>query len=285
MQMIEMAENDMRRCRGNKNQLFYVQRGSMYENEFLDRDEISQTERIADPVIRKQIIEGEYTEVGDMFLGYHRVHNAVDREMKFLEEGKPDRKYLVSVDFSGGKSKWSDYTVAQVWDYTEEPYRLVYFWRIKGSDMSIPMQYEKVRDIHLRFPGKVILDGSALGGKNAVAFLADVHPIAVDIISRIKGEMLSTLKVAFDGYQSSKRKRKLEENELGEMEEMNKDWGLIRFPDEYDIIRELDNYKLDDKKLRNDIVMTMAQAIWWIEMRRPKLEHKRMMRVDWASII
>jgi len=62
-------------------------------------------------------------------------------------------------------------------------------------------------------------------------------------------------------------------------------WGLIRMPNEPIMISELQNYRLDDKKLRNDIVVTLAQLIYWIEMRRPKQVHNKMYAYDFNSII
>jgi hypothetical protein len=284
VEMIKMAEDDMRRHKGD-GKLFYVQKGRMYDNTFIDKSEIEKTEAIADPMLRMQIIEGEYVEAGGKFFGNERISNALDREMPWLECGLPGRKYIVGADFAGGKSKWGDYTVVMVWDYTEELYRLVYMWRIRGSEMSIPMQYERSREICSLFPGKFIIDGSALGGKNASAFLRDLRPISIDINPKQKAEMLSTLKVAFDGFQSPTRKRKLSQNERGIFVDTNPNWGLIKMPYDYNIWSELVNYKLEDKKLRNDIVMTMSMCIWWLEMRRPRVERKHMVEIDWNQVL
>ena len=279
--MIEMAEDDMKKA----GKLFYVQKGSMYENEFLKKEEIETVEAIADPVIKQQIIDGEYVEAGEKYFGYDRVYNAVDKELTYLDWGEPGRDYIVGVDFSGGKTKYSDFTVAMALDYTDEPYRVRYFWRVKGNHMSIPMQYEYVREICHKFPGKFILDGTSLGGKNATDFLKDLKPISLDFRQKLKAEVLSTLKVSFDGYQSQKYKRHLEVDEYNNVVDTNPEWGLVRFPDETYILRELGNYKLDDKKLRNDVVMVLAMCVWWVEMRRPKQARKTMYEMDWNQVI
>lgn len=281
LQMMEMAEDDMK----HGGRMFYIQKGSMYDNNFLDREEVKKTEEIADPELRKQIILGEYSEAGQKYFGHERIYNAIDPGLSFISVGLPNRKYIVGADFAGGKSKWSDNTVIMAFDYTDEPYRLAYFWYIRGSDMEIPSQYEKARSVCEYFPGKFIIDGSALGGKNASAFLRSNKPISLDINAKQKAEMLSTLKVAFDGYQSSKRKRVVKVREDGTREDVNNDWGLIRYPRNDYLIKELSNYKLEDKKIRNDAVMTMAMCIWWLEMRRPTMTRRTMAEIDWAQVI
>lgn len=284
MQMIEMAQEDMARPDWKENGEFYTQRGSMYDNIFLPREEIERTERIADEHLRQQIIYGEYVETGDKFFGAERVFNAIDRKMELLQQGLPGRKYLTTVDFAGGSSEWADYTVIKVIDYTEEPYRVVYFWRIKGGDMPIPLQYKQVEDVYGRFPGKLIIDASALGGKNALAFLQHLKPIPLDIGAKVKGDMLSTLKMAFDGGQSKRFRREVERTPDGRTLEKNQDWGIIRFPDIPELVNELQNYRLDDKKLRTDCVMALAMAIYWIEMRRPKLVRRQEVPFDLAAV-
>lgn len=275
MRMIEMAEEDMKRKDWKEDGMFYTQRGSMYENTFLPRNVIRDIERIADPMMRKQIIEGEHVEVGDKYFGYERVQNAIDYNLSLLSDGDTGRKYLVSVDFSGGESVWADYTVIIVVDYTEEPYRVVYFNRFKGGDMPIPSQYMLVEDVHRNFrvDGSVvnlIIDSSALGGKNAMAFLGHLNPISFDMLPKPKAEMLATLKIAFDGGQSEAMRRSRLQDEKGNWTDDKQEWGLIRFPDIPPLINELTNYRLDDTKLRTDCVMALGMAIHWIELRRPR---------------
>ena len=280
MRMIEMAQEDMEKGGDS----FYTQKGTMYDNTFLDPAEIKKTEDIADPMLRRQIIEGEYVESGDKYFGFERISNAVDDSLTWLDRGLDGRKYFISVDFAGGKSVWADFTVILVIDYTEEPYRLVHFFRIQGNKMPIPMQYLKVEEIKEKFPGKLIIDGSALGGKNASAFLRHLKQISMDITARTKSEMMTSLKTAFDGGQSTKMKRKIDYVD-DVLIDKNPFWGLIRMPNEPIMISELQNYRLDDKKLRNDIVVTLAQLIYWIEMRRPKQVHNKMYAYDFNSII
>ena len=133
MRMIELAEEDMEKPDWKEKGIFYTQRGSMYENEFLPRDAIEKMKRTMDPVMAQQVIEGEYVEIGDKYFGFERIQHSVDRELQLVEQGIPNRKYITSVDFAGGESAWADFTVIMTIDYTEEPYKVVQFRRFKGG--------------------------------------------------------------------------------------------------------------------------------------------------------
>jgi hypothetical protein len=289
LRMIEMAEEDMKRPDYETRGLFYTQKGRMYENSFLPKAAIQEIERIADPIMREQIINGEYVEIGDKYFGFDRIQNAVDPTLQLIEYGEPGRKYITSADFAGGESAWADYTVILTLDYTEEPFKVVNFKRFKGGDVPIPMQYKQVEETVMAFGGlrTLIIDGSALGGKNAKAFLDHLQPISQEYgptkSSTLKADMLATLKIALDGGQSSSRKR---EREIinGDWTEKKEDWGLLRFPNISSLVHELQNYKVDDTKIRTDTVMALAMAVFFIERRRPKMERTRAMDIDFLSI-
>ena len=285
MRMIEMAESDMK-AKGN---MWYVQKGSMFENPFLDEDTVREVERIADPVLRKQIIDGEYVQTGTKYFGFARIANAVDSTLRETERGLPGRRYVVSVDFAGGESAWADYTVLMAIDTTEDPYKLVYFNRFKGGSIPIPMQYKMVEEVFDRFKTgsletRLVIDSSALGGKNAGAFLKHLQPITYNISASLKAEMLATLKIALDGGQSENFKRKVRVTPDGRTEDLNPNWGLIKIPNHPYLITELQNYKIDDAKIRTDCVMTLAQAVHYIEMRRPKMVKRKMVNFDLAAL-
>ena len=288
MRMIEMAEEDMKTKRYKTEGRWYVQKGSMYDNVFLPKAAIQEIEAIADPVLRQQIIDGEYVEVGEKYFGFTRIQNAVDSTLELQEIGLPGHQYVTAVDFAGGESKWADYTVILTVDYTTEPYTIVQFQRFKGGDISIPMQYQLAEEICMKFGGKgrLIIDSTALGGKNAMAFLGHLHPISAEFGpghgSTKKASMLAALKIALDGGQSDARKRKREKID-DKWVDTNENWGLIRFPAIQVMVNELQNYKLDDDKIRQDTVMALAMAIHWIEMRRPKKQRNK--AVDWDYLI
>lgn len=288
MRMIEMAEEDMAKPNWKNDGLFYTQKGSMYENTFLPKEAIQEIERIADPIMREQIIRGEYVEIGDKYFGFERVQNSVEGELEQLEQGLPGRQYVTAVDFAGGESQWADFTVIVTIDYTDEPHRVVHFQRFKGGDISIPMQYKLAEEIAMKFGGKgrLMIDSSSLGGKNAMAFLSHMNPISCEFGNTgggtLKAEMLATLKIALDGGNTTRR-RVREKDANGDWQDTNPDWGLIRIPNIPVLVNELQNYKLDDKKIRQDCVMAMAMVVHWIELRRPKVIRKKAVDFDFFN--
>jgi hypothetical protein len=287
MRMIEMAEDDMKTPDYATRGMFYTQKGRMYENVYLPKIAIQEIERIADPAMREQIINGEYVEMGDKYFGFERIQNAVDKNLQLVEYGEPGKTYITSADFAGGESAWADYTVILTVDYTEEPYKIVNFKRFKGGDVPIPMQYRLVEETVKAFSSKLIIDSSALGGKNALAFLSHVNPISQEYgptkSSTLKADMLATLKIALDGGQSLTRKREREFID-GVWSEKKEEWGLLKIPDIGNIITELQNYKMDDGKLRTDTVFALAMAIYYIERRRPRQIRRKAVDLDFLSI-
>lgn len=286
--MIAMAEEDMSRPSWKEDGLFYTQRGSMYENPFLPRETVESIERIMDPTMREQVVHGDFVETGEKYFGFERIQHAIDVNLQLLESGEPNRKYITSADFAGGDSYWADFTVILTIDYTEEPYKVVYFRRFKGGDIPIPMQYQLVREIITRFPGHLILDSTALGGKNAMAFLSDLSPISADFKpqgnSNYKSEMLATLKIVLDGGTVEKFRRRREKVD-GKWLDTNADWGLLKLPNIPDMIRELQNYKMEDAKINNDCVMALGMPVHWLELRRPKRQPKQAFELDFLGII
>ena len=285
VRMIEMAEDDMRRKDWKTKGQMYTQKGSIYENIFVDAEYIAKIEQVADPDLRRQIIDGEVVEIGDKFFGHDRIHNMVDKELRWIDYGVPGRKYLVSVDFAFGSSVWADYTVIMVFDYTNEPWQVVHFKRFKASEVPVPIQYDLVRETIRNFPGRLIIDSSGPGGKSAAAFLRDVHPINFEAgptgpNSSKKEQGLTSLKTAMDGGDSVELRRKVLTMESGKVKDLNPRWGLVRIPNDAILISELSSYKLQDKKLRTDCVMAMMMAVDWLMMRRPKQVKNRAMELD-----
>ncbi len=289
MSMIEMAQDDMKRGDYKEKGRFYTQKGITYENTFLPKAAIEEIEAIADPMMREQIIRGEYVETGAKYFGFTRVQNAVDNSIKLVEKGESGRQYVTISDYAGGESVWADDTVIGTIDYTEEPYKLVQFLKFKGGDISIPMQYKMTEEVVLNFGGRgrLIIDSSSLGGKNAMAFLGQLHPIPAEFGPKsggvLKAEMLATLKITFDGGQSVKRRRMREKDGMGNWFDANPEWGLIRLPNIPVLISQLQNYKLDDAKIRQDCVMMLAMGVHWIEMRKPKKQPKRAVEIDFLG--
>jgi hypothetical protein len=162
---------------------------------------------------------------------------------------------------------------------------MVHHKRFKGKDMPIPLQYELTRDIVRRFPGRIIIDASGPGGKNAKAFLRDLHPIPFDAGSigsdlTKKSEGLASLKTALDGGSSEEFRRISIVKEDGTVVDYNKHWGLIRTPDINELFAEMVNYQLEDKKIVTDQVMSVMMAVDWLMMRRPKNTHIRAVDMD-----
>ena len=209
----------------------------------------------------------------------------IQTDIKLLDSGYPNRQYIVSGDFAYGESVWADHTVFIVIDYTDEPWKVVGFVRMKAKDVPVPVQYEMFKDLVSRFRAKAIIDSSGPGGKNAYAFLKDIHPIPFEAgitggNTTRKYEGLASLKAAMDGAGNTELSRVIDIKQDGTRVDRKKNWGIIKIPNIPELISELINYRLDDKKLKTDSTMSLMMAVDWLMMRRPKQVRNRAVAID-----
>ena len=116
-------------------------------------------------------------------------------------------------------------------------------------------------------------------------FLSKLKPIPIEMTPKTKNDLLSTLKITFDGGQSQTYKRETEVYADGTIKDLKETWGLIRLPNVPELLNELINYTLDDRAITTDSVMALGMAIYWIEMRRPKVIRKSAVDFDFLSFI
>lgn len=281
-ELIETAEHHME-VYGEDSQ-YYVQGGTMYENPGLSQDYVQKIENTADEDLRRRIIYGEFAETGERYFSLAQVQNAINddlepREDGVIEEAQPEGYYLMSVDFASVE----DRTVIGIIRYDIRRPRMVYLRYFKGRDVPIPMQYQIVREVFEEYEGKarymnVIFDAQALGGKIAEQNLKGLHgrPFPGKGISPAdaKAQALGSLKAMFDDG------RKVIEGADKRLIDVNPNWGGLELPNVRPLRAELEGYKLDDRKIRQDFVMMLAQAAWYITKRRKPEGFTRVRPID-----
>lgn len=287
-ELIEMAEDHMEK-HGDLSQ-YFVQQGSMYENPGLSEEYIKQIEGIADQNLKDRIVYGDIAASGERYFTLNEVMNAIQGEyLNYNEEtgiiesplteeqAKAEKAlYVVSVDYAASE----DRTVLGVVRYDVKPARLVFCRYFKGKEVPIPMQYQITREVYRAYEKgayriKLIFDANALGGQNAKAQLRDLHGMEFPgkgiSPADAKANALGALKALFD------EGRKVIEKD-GETIDVNPSWGGFWLPNIRLLRTELEGYKLKDDKIRNDFVVMLAQAAYYIAKRRPKDETFRRIR-------
>lgn len=266
--------------RGGDN--YYLMGGSMYENPHLDPARVKKIEDIADPDLRRRIIYGEFVESGQRYFPIIDIINACRGdsipENGYMEDPAPTGKYILSYDPAAA----DDNAAIGVIRYDVTPYKLVFLKMFKGNAIPLPMQYEILIDIFKRYRDikakiRFIFDEGGLGGKNVKAYLKELngygfpgegHPYAdtkADALARFK-----------DVLERGREVRIVNNQEV----DMATNWGSLILPNDRNLRLELEGYKLDDKKIRNDQVMMLAMAVWLIERLKPRLLHKSALDFD-----
>jgi len=262
---------------------YFLMGGTMYDNPHLDPEYIKKIESVADPDLKRRMVYGEFVESGDRFFPLADIMNAFrwsatyNKETFFAEEPKREGKYVLSYDPAAS----NDNVAIGVVRYDEKPLKLVYKRLFKGNTVPLSMQYEMVREIYGKYKGikaniKFIYDSGSLGGKNVGQQLRDLRGLGFPGKGKsypdARAEALSKLK----GYFEEGRQVRIVD---GKEVDSVSDWGILVFPEDRELRLELEGYKLDDKKIRNDQVMMLAMAVWYIDKLIPRQRFKA--AVDW----
>lgn len=276
----------------------YYQTGSVFENPFLDKSFIKRIESVADPELRRQIIYGEYVDYAEHFYNFDEVSNMFGNDMDWEEESgiaePPDPKgyYVFSVDMSAG----TDETVATCVRYnittvnndksvTEHPYRIVFHKGFIGKTIPLSMQYEMIRSWYKMYKDrssrtKFVFDAQSLGGKNTQEAFADLYgspfPPVGKSPAKAKAEALGTFKEVI-----GRGRKVIKDPTTGKFVDLNKGWGFIQASPKMKALRkQLETYRVDDRFIRQDRVISLVQAIHYIEMRRPRTSRNRAVDIN-----
>jgi hypothetical protein len=269
------------------NQDYFLMGGTMYDNTHLNPQYVKKIEDIADPDLRRRMIYGEFVESGERFFPIMDIMNACKLDVVppsgFLEDPVPTGRYVLSYDPAAA----NDNAAIGVIRYDCVPYRIAYLKIFKGNSIPLPMQYsilisifKKYKDMKCKI--RFIYDEGGLGGKNVKAYLTELNgygfPGEGHSYAETKADSLARLK---DVLERGRETRIVDGKEV----DMATQWGGLHLPNDRSLRIELEGYKLDDKKIKNDQVMMLSMAIWYIERLKPRLVHKSAIDFDMAETI
>lgn len=268
---------------------------SVYTNEFMPKDHIKKIESIADPELKKQIIQGQYVDWTEHLYTWDEVHQMFsepmpyDKETGLSETPEANAYYAFSVDMAAtedetsitclrfnlktrmGEDKWA-----------ELPHRVVFHKAWKGKTMTLSVQYELIKQYFSWFkrvsPNRTyfIYDAGALGGKNAGDAFRDLNgypfPPKGRSYAEVKAEGMGKVKEVLGRGRSSYI------DESGKIIDRNASWGGVRAsPKLFELRRQLEIASQKDDRIKNDQFTSFMQGLHFIEMRKPKLTHTRAM--------
>jgi hypothetical protein len=190
-----------------------------------------------------QNIDGHFIEAREAYFNAASIEAMFDSEMPEEEPPKAKHRYVQGVD--PGISH--DATWAMVLDYTATPLTGVRVVK-RGGRQALPVVINMVREGHLLYTqdgatSTTIIDETGMGGKMYRQEFAMIRPLRTFDFAGTKAKklnLLANLKAVIDkGGLKLPRK--------------GSHWPVVR--------RQLLGYKLDDRKIEQDAVMTLAMAV------------------------
>ena len=190
-----------------------------------------------------QNIDGEFIEAREAYFNSTTVEAMFVHDMPEEEPPKKGHRYIQAVD--PGISH--DATWAMALDHTTRPWRGVRAVK-RGGRQALPVVVNMVREGHLLYNtdgafATTIIDETGMGGKMYRQEFSIIRPLRTFDFAGTKGKklnLLANLKAAIDRGDIK-------------LPRQGSYWPQVR--------RQLLGYKLDDKKIEQDAVMTLAMAV------------------------
>jgi len=258
---------------------FYLQTGSMMVNKFIsEKNKQKMVNNIKDNEVLKQVVDGQIIFTGGKMFSAHVVNNLWIPGQEWRREEDVDfsqyipeaervsdiqgwvwklpeireingvkmkvGKYIISMDWH--LSDTGDETVIYVIRYDIFPHELVFYLATKKGNPYV--KHDKVRNLHKIYNNANLVVDSQGVGQQLKYDLEDLDPTCFDSVGvgKEKRTMLTILKnylcFSEDGVQ-----------------------GKIKAPYIKELSRQLGVYREDDKRIKQDHVMTLGVACWWIE--------------------
>jgi hypothetical protein len=248
---------------------YYSQRGSIYDNPFLPKEDIQMRDALlaaADPKVRLQVLEGDFVDYSGLAFTRDQRDNAFDPALPHHVRRADGRKYVVGWDLG----RTTDFTVGIVLDITSRPWHLVSFTRL--NRVSWEEIYATIKRVAVEYDvrwsridatgpqGDVIEEELAKRGIQTDPYKSSTKVLKTDLIN--------TLQNAFDEGRVAKEFVEVVDPETGSKSIQpilqsagEGNWGILRLPTITQLMDELGVYSLDDKDLPfTDCVMSLALA-------------------------
>lgn len=246
---------------------YYSQRGTIFDNIYLPKEDLQMRAALlaqSDEKLRSQVLFGEFVDFEGLAFTSDQLDNAFVDGMPEREGFQEDHRYVTAWDLG----RINDWTVGCTLDITKRPWRLVRFDRLN----KVPWEqiYNLISDVRKEYHCNwAYIDATGPQG-DVIEEEMLKRRIPVDAVKtttkQAKLALINGLQAAFD------EGRRVE----GEIEVMDHAgvlhrrarltapgegyWGALRLPVIPQLRAELEIYMLDDKKLVQDSVFSLALA-------------------------
>lgn len=254
----------------------YTQTGSIYENEFMTAEQIDQqVSMLEGNPLKDQMLFGKFI-FGDMtiFPGQD-IQDAMDGNLDGGVTYQEEHSYIIGVDTAIG----NDEMVYTCVDTTNKPYRIVKVDAVKGSRRSPQMHLEKLMDLieEYRNGNNIQMIVETWNGESA-RFYQDLPQYVKTFTHTYGSWQPERLKTDNQNAITKKTSMIKKADLLVALKKILASHDLKIPKQDYELIKQLNIYKEDDKNLPTDRVISLALSMWLAN------ETSRIERPAWVSM-
>ena len=241
----------------------YTQTGSIYENEFMTPEQIQeQVDMLKDNPLAKQMLYGEFIFGTMTIFPGQDIIDALDDSLNDGIRREEGHKYVIGVDTAIG----NDEMVYCVLDITEKPYRLVWMDAVRGSARSPQMHLNalcNLVDLYRDGPNlKMIVE--TWNGESA-RFYEDLPPYIKSFTTTYGSWKPNKNRTDNANPISPKSSMIKKADILVALKKVLADHNIKLPKQNYELVKQLNIYKEEDKHIPTDRVIALALAVWLAE--------------------
>lgn len=249
----------------------YTQEGTIYENRFMTREQVAEHEKmlegnpLKDQMLLGKIIFGTQT----IYPGQD-ILDALDESLNDGERYQVGHKYVISIDTAIG----SDEMVYHVLDITNKPYRKVWTDGVKGSTRSPQMHLNALCNLVDAYRDdtdnlRIILE--TFNGESA-RFYEDLPPYIKAITQTLGTWQPSRIHTENKNPAPNRTAQIKKADIIVALKKLLAEHGLKIPKNDHQLIKQLQIYKEDDRKLPTDRLIALALGAWLAEDLTKKAE-------------
>lgn len=254
----------------------YTQTGDIYENEFMTKEQIEkQVSMLEDNPLKDQMLKGEFV-FGTMTI--FPTQDILDSLTDTLNDGERYQErhnYVIGVDTAIG----NDEMVYAVLDVTEKPYRLVWMEAVKGSSRSPQMHLNALCNLvdSYRDQDNVEMVVETFNGESA-RFYEDLPPYIKSFTHTYGSWQPSKIRTDNDNPSPNRTAQIKKADILVALKKILAAHEIQLPKHNYELIKQLNIYKEDDKRIPTDRVIALALAAWLAD------DNSRVVQPAWQAV-
>lgn len=238
----------------------YTQEGSLYDNEFLTKEQIHEQEKLVEhSPLKDQILYGKFIFGTRNIFALEDIQAAQDESLDDGVRREDGHRYVFGIDTAIGKDEFS----ITVLDVTTEPYRTVWTDAVKGNSRSPQMHLNTLINLveAYREGNNIEILLETWNGESA-RFYLDL-PDYIKTFTHCYGAWQPpTIKTDNDNPVPSRTATIKKADIIVTLNKALADHKLKIPKSNRDLIRQLSIYREEDSKLPTDRVISLALAVW-----------------------